>query len=706
MNLKVLLVIPVVVSVVLFGVYSGDILRTVDLVLDQFPRTAEVGWGLVFALALQMAGHLLRSAKFAYLLEPVQTTRVLTQFRALAVGYLFYALLPLRLGELVRCQLIAARARLSFSLIFLLIVLERAVDALILGAAAVVFLASRTQAFGLLQYTLVPFLLGLVLMAAVAVLWRPPQAAKRVFYHISSWFNRRIKNRIRFSLWSVNHGLERALRPRRVFIFVVLTLVAWVCYASSLAVLSAVFLPELSDFAWWAESLGPFFGSAVPSGPGALGTYSTVAHGFTDAVGLVVGSQTVYDIVAWFLLTVPMALVGLILLVFFTREKLWRSLPQRASAESITNKLLRIEDISLEMEAFLETYYSLSGLSATVHQWELTQNFRLIRYFRGGSDAITLLAMQNGHNIVKKIVPAELRHKLQPQYTWLYHHRHHPGIVKTLGERDTESSYSIDLEFDPQSVSFFDYMHQCSLAESQRILTQTFEILYGAVYRDLTPVASETTIHQYVQRHIHDCLEQSVAVLPELRAVLTLPSVRVNHETYRGLYPVLSDILNDPRMLHDISTFTGSSEIHGDVIVDNILVSQSDGRPILIDPVPEGNIVVGPVFDFGKILQSLYGGYEFLFRNEEPVTLAEGNHICFRDVRSTAYQALCEFVVRDLAPRYLSPGECRAMVFHAGVLYVRRLKYQVHQNPSTSLAFLGTAIRILNDFAQLYAEGS
>src|SRR5436305_890402 len=54
---------------------------------------------ILAAIALQVAAHFMRAYKSKHLLNSVRKTSTGPLFRALAVGFLFNTLLPLRLGE-------------------------------------------------------------------------------------------------------------------------------------------------------------------------------------------------------------------------------------------------------------------------------------------------------------------------------------------------------------------------------------------------------------------------------------------------------------------------------------------------------------------------------------------------------------------------------------------------------------------------------
>lgn len=101
-------------------------------------------------------------------------------------------------------------------------------------------------------------------------------------------------------------------------------------------------------------------------------------------------------------------------------------------------------------------------------------------------------------------------------------------------------------------------------------------------------------------------------------------------------------------------------------------------------------------------MQSLYCGYEFLFRGDEPALLGVDGSIVYRDQKSLRYTQLCDYVRSELAPKYLTQAEQRAMLFHAGVLLIRRLKHQVYQDPQLTLSMYASGVKTLNDFYDQY----
>lgn len=703
MSLKKFLILPLLVSLALFIHFSPAVGDSFQNLREQLPITSQLISVLILAVALQLAGHVVRAKKAEYLFQPIKENTTRFQFRALSIGYLFNTLLPLRLGELIRARIIAGGLDLSFGFALSLIIVERAFDALILGLTGllILFLLGASQA-ALLSYIATMLTVAVVVGVTVLVIIKRNLRLLKLVYHFTGIFRETIKHSLRFKTWSVIYGLQSTLVFKRIVPYVGLTLLSWTLYLASVLVLAQYFFPQFDLAQQLLATISPYFGLAVPSGPANLGVFSDIANAFTQSLPIAGNQHQLFNLVAWALLILPIATLGVILLFIKTKETLWRRTPRQASAISLENKLYRTEDISQEMSRFLENYFSGNTLSHIVHQLELQDNFRLLKYFKGGSDAITILVRQDGQEIVKKIIPPEFEDRLKAQYDWLEDHQV-KGIVKVLGEERASDHYAINLQYRPEDQMLFDYMHQNPFKQTTKIIDEVWEYLRKDVHGQPAKLALHTKERDaYIDKHIFGCLEKAAKVDSELLRASAPEQLIINGKTYDNLYQIMDKIKHHPQAWKDIGTYQETAVVHGDVAIDNILVNQTDGHALLIDPAPDGNVINGPVFDFGKNMQSLYCGYEFLLRDEDPIYLVKSNTINYRQHSSAQYRRLCTYVREELAPKYLSESEQKAILFHAAALHIRRLKHQVYYNPANVLKFYAVGVKTLNDFLAQY----
>jgi hypothetical protein len=705
MSLKKLLAVPLLISLILFVYFSTAVSDSFSRLLSAIDFTPALMSTLVVAVALQLIGHWIRAKKTALLFGKVKESSARFQFRALSIGYLFNAILPLRIGELIRARIISGAMTISFSYALIMIIFERLIDAMILGTVGLLLILAfvREDQAALVMYALTLLTVGAILLAGIMLLMHQNRWVLRLWHRATAVLNEDLKNSFRFKMWSVIYGLQQTMKKGLLQRYLSLTALSWFFYGASLVLVVQYFLGAFSSGQKAAAAAAPYYGVAVPSGPANLGVFSDIINQFTTFLRPGSAAALSFNLTVWAILVLPIAAIGIVLLFGKTRETLWQTRPKKASRQSIENKLYRQEDISDEMKHFLDNYFAGNTLSKIVHQLELSDGFKLVKYFKGGSDAITILALQNGQEVVKKIIPLEFEDRLKAQYDWLKARNGTPGLVEVLREEHTGDYYAIDLEYDADNEMFYDFLHKNPIDRSYKVMDEVWECLARIVHSKPGKLATYTKDRKmYIDRHIIGCYEKAAAVDADLAKVIAAETIIVNGKEYDNLRQILEKIERHPQAWKDIATYRRTGAVHGDPSIDNVLVSRKTGKVLLIDPAPDGNIMNGPVFDFGKNMQSFYCAYETMFRDESPVHLINGNEIDYRDHASRKYQQMSDYVRNEVAPRYLSEPEQKAIIFHAGALLIRRLKHQVHYAPGTALKYYAVGVKTLNDFLAQY----
>lgn len=359
MSLRKFLLLPLLISLVIFVYFSQRVGESFRVLLDTIEITNGFVLALLFAALLQVAGHIVRAYKAQYLLSPVKKSTLRFQFRALSVGYLFNAILPLRLGELIRARIIAGAENISFGYALTLIIFERAIDAILLGLAGVVILVWVMDAdyASLIPYVVLIMSFAAVVLVLITLLTRENHLLIRFGYIATSFLNENLKNLWRFKIWSVIYGLQQNMRARLLVRYCVLSVASWLFYVGSIITFVQFMLPNLTLSAKTVLVVSPYYGVAIPSGPANLGAFSEGALAVNKSVELAFNQELIFNLTSWVILVVPIALIGLVLLFVKTKETLWHKRPRQASTHSMQNKLSRSEDISSEMSNFLEIIF-------------------------------------------------------------------------------------------------------------------------------------------------------------------------------------------------------------------------------------------------------------------------------------------------------------------------------------------------------------
>lgn len=657
---------------------------------------------LALAVLMQVVGHIYRARRTKLILDQAAKSSSQFQFGMLSIGYLFNALLPFRLGELVRAMLVARRLRISMLYTFASIVIERVVDILLLGFLIIVgavllggslIIKAAIVASGLMA-------LAIVVFAGLLLLMSENKQILSLVKGISSWFNPRINNSIRFKVWSLIFGLQQFFGNRDYLRrYIAYAAVSWALYFSSAYLILQAIISDISG----VKSFVAVVASYVVTIP-AWGFLDNDSFNQLSALLPGVDTQTVvnFGLLSWGVLVLPMAAIGVVSLLSYKIDS--KNTAVSIAPESFNNKLSRHDDISQEFPAFLESYFSGNSLARILHRLEAKNDLRLVKFFKGGSDAITILVLSDKEMFVKKIIPTEFEDRLKAQYLWLKRHKKMPHLVQVVGEQKADEYYAIDLEYDPENVPLFEFIHHGSFDQSREIVLRTWKTIHGELYKSAKkPILDESARDKFIEKHMIGCLEKAIQTNADLAEAVKSEKITINGKSYDNFHTILKKIKNNQQAWTDIATFSHSNEVHGDMAIDNVLVSPRTLKPVIIDPAPDGNIINGPVFDFGKLSQSFYCGYEFLFRDNEAVSFGN-NSINYRDHISERYNRMWHFLSAELAPKYLSEEEQRSMLFHAAALHIRVLKHRVYINPDNVVKFYAVGVKTLNDFLAQYEK--
>ncbi|MDB5178147.1 MAG: hypothetical protein JWN01_90 [Patescibacteria group bacterium] len=652
------------------------------------------------ALILLFAGHTLRAYKARKILARVKPSSLKVQLQTLLIGYLYNTVLPFRLGEIIRAHILGRSLKISASFLFSLIIFERSLDGMALGFAGIVtslliFSVNPAVGWAVIGLSALLFLVGLAFLVFVYLLYSQDPRLLRFWHSTTGLLNDRLKNSLRFKVWSAIYGLQKVLHRHSVRNYVLQTGGMWLLYLLAVVMLTFAFHYR-SPVEHAIEAVIGFLGVSVPSGPAYLGSYQAVVNPLFQLLSP--GEQsTLLMITTWFIISIPSSFVGLVLIVFHRGD--YTRLAAAKGFKSMQNKLAREQDISQELAAFLDAFFSSNTLSHILHRLETKEDIKLIQYFKGGSDASTILVHQNNEYVVKKIIPAQYAHRLKAQHDWLKDHSHLDRVVKLTNERETKTFYSIDIEYYPDYIPFFDYIHSQDMVKSKEIHRGVFEFLFEHVYHPKPKATNEAALEAYIKSKLWSKLDQASKLNHELAALREYDTLVINGKEYQNIHQVMRKIRANKAAWHDLSTYR-ESLIHGDVTIDNILASPKDHTFKIIDPAPDQNEIAGPVFDFGRQYQSLGYGYEFLCRDDAR-TPAVGNTIRYEDSISASYRDLQDHF-RSMAKNMLEPEEYRAMMFHTAILYSRVLAHRVHINPANVPKFYAVSVRAFNDFLAQY----
>jgi uncharacterized protein (TIRG00374 family) len=269
----------VCVFLVLRGV---DLNQTADVI-----RGTRPGW-LVLAAAAVTADLAFRALRWQALIAPIHPVPLRRLSAYMLVGYLANNVLPARLGELVRCHYLGDREGISRSATLGTVVVERVVDTVVLvGIGAVAILVLNVRGVVVSAILVGVALAGLLCVAlALALAAHRLPGAGRVVSFLGRW------PRVVGVATRLRDGLRVAALPRTIGVAAVLSVAAWSCTVLAFLAVGQALGIELTVGEGALLAAGTNLATAVPSGPGYLGTFEyagqtiAAAFGFQAAAGL------------------------------------------------------------------------------------------------------------------------------------------------------------------------------------------------------------------------------------------------------------------------------------------------------------------------------------------------------------------------------------------------------------------------------------
>ena len=247
-------------------------------------KTAQSPW-ILLMVAFIGADVLIRAVRWRVLLGPLTPHRPVstrTTLASLLVGYLANNVLPARLGEVVRAHDLGGRTTLSRSAILGTIVVERVVDTMVVVAIASVAILVLSVRGIVASAVLVGLALTALLVVGIAAgiaAHRLPGAV-RVAAFLARW------PRVRGVLTRLREGLSVASDLRAVGAAVVLSIVCWSCtvFAFAAAAQAVGVAPTMGQAALLAAGVN--LATAIPAGPGYIGTFELAAVTIAASVGI------------------------------------------------------------------------------------------------------------------------------------------------------------------------------------------------------------------------------------------------------------------------------------------------------------------------------------------------------------------------------------------------------------------------------------
>lgn len=628
-----------------------------------------------------LVGHYYKTLRWKQSIDVYENMGRKVLLQALSLGYLANFFLPYRIGEVVRVFISGRKMRNGYVFSFATVIVERILDIFAVSVLFVIFMLSGFEDAvldGVRFYIPLSVIMGVGLLFCI----KYSRIPKKIIKMIAGIFNDRIKFQILLLFFSVIAAIKDIYRKlskqqlcKNTFIMWVAYLISYACFAQVISSTeNKVTLTNVFTLLFSRNNLEIATANVLEGTVGLLNNYRLYMAVYT------------------------LAPIAILLILSFVIK------PQPKNEEGEVRILdqyhlnllphLKAED-KLQ---FLEEYFESNKKENLSMYLEMNREIGVIQDFSAGSNATTMLCMDNENTFYRKYAFFEEGVKLFEQVTWLLNYKDVLPLTKIIRYDKKENYCCYDMEYNIKAVGFFQYCHSVQADKSWKLLKRVLEDMESRLYiPNIKGKSNETTVAEYIEKKIY----KNLNILTKshlLNDILSYQSVFINGREYRNLNNF--DKYFEREYLKKVFLVDDYTVIHGDLTVENIvcLPEEEESTYYIIDP-NTGNIHDSANLDFGKLLQSLHGGYEFLMKTG--TVSVEDNRINYAFVKSEVYTLLYHRL-DDYMRTHFSEERVKSIYFHEIVHWLRLLPYKLEKNGKRALLFYAGFIIILNDIMKWY----
>jgi hypothetical protein len=628
---------------------------------------------LLFCIAVicMVIGHVLKVKRWGLLISIYEEPYEPNLLNAMTFGHTLNAILPIRIGDIVRVFWAGRKLKNAYSFSLATVIVDLYVDVITVGA---MFLGLSLIGKGgdklleMAHFYMCAFII-IIPLTILCIYFR--KFIKRIIRVVASLFNEKIEFKLLYVSYLCIASLKDIIKNIQKSKFILYTIGIWLGYIASYV----IFAEAIQRYGFYYATSDVF--TELFSG-------ASLYHIEKEAVPM----WSAY-------LLLPLGICWMISMLGKRKNNLTSvyraTLPQMNSVDRL---------------AFLKTYYEDENRNNIQSYLEINRDVTVVEDNSAGSNASTLLVMKpDGNMFYRKYAFNENGIKLQEQIEWIEEHQKDIPLPIITGKRNGGNYVTYDMHSYGGTTDFFRFIHTMPLENSWVILQQSLDDIRSGLHTKNIRTADIRTIKQYIESKV----EKNLKIIREnnryIRGLEQYDSILVNGNPLRTLNHY-SEMLNAEHMQkvfeHDLY-----SDVHGDLTIENI-ICVSDPTEIdeleysgkirpseyyFIDP-NTGNIHNSPYLDYGKLLQSLHGNYEFLMMVSS--VKIEKSQVNFMMTKSEAYGKLYHKYNEYLNHNF-SKEQVLSIYYHEIIHWLRLLPYKVRKDEKNAVVFYTGLLKVLNN---------
>lgn len=636
---------------------------------------------LLASVVLLLLGHLFRILRWEQFIRIYERPMRGAMLRGMAGGYAVNFLLPFHIGDLFRAWFTGRKMKNGVGFALATVIMDRFLDVWLVTLLFGVFRLSGAPGIEDETHYYLAFSAALAVALVLVIRLRGP--IKRLCLKVCGIFNDTLKLDGLVFCWSLINTFKDLGRVR-LSRLAVNTGLMWASYLASYRVLAEGLSQLGADFGM-VEVFTMLFGRDAVD----VTSFSLTGQ-LHDSAPLAQAMM-----LAWYIL--PLLVMWAVTLL---PDKMRSGInhaaaaaaPEPSDEDDYLNLLPQVDP--RDRSAFLSQYFGLQNKPFVEQFLRINRGVTILEDHSAGSNATTMLCMDHSGTFWRKYAFGADGDKLAVQLEWLRAQEGRLPLCNILRGEAEPGCCWYDMEYSAQAVSMFRYLHSNPVEKSAAILRDVLATLDKTLY---TPAksADPAALAEYLDKKVDGNLAR-IREARGLRELCEYDRVWINGAPYLGL-PALGRLF-DRTYLTGLFADDPIATIHGDLTLENIICRTGADTWYLIDP-NTGNLHESPFLDYGKLLQSLHGGYEFMMMT--PRVSVHENRIEFTFTRSAAYDALFAEVRAYLESRY-TPRQVESIFLHELIHWLRLMPYKISKDRKRAPMFFAGLLMVANDIARWY----
>lgn len=632
---------------------------------------------LVLAIILICIAHVMRMLRWELFVKTYEKPNTKNLLQSLSIGYFINSFIPFKAGDLVRAWISGRKMKNGRGFALATVIVDRYLDILVVGILFAIFSAFNLDSADSVWFYM---FLAVGVLAVTLLVYILRGYVKKILKNIAGIFNARIEIRLLRFFWSLIWSFKDIFKKISKTRLLLETLGMWILYLTSYYCFAAFLSHQGSNMNW----LDVFY---------MLFTKNSIHVGSLGAITVTQGMLNTQMIWTGIYLFAPIVILFVISLCLKSKND-----GSVDSEESYLNLIPQLDED--ERRNFLETYFSNERREYIESYLKINQNILIIRDYSAGSNATTMLCMNNGKNFFRKYAFGADGDKLYQQIEWLQRFKDIIPLPDIMQYQKQDTFCYYDMPYDSQAVGLFDYAHSMPKENAWKFIKKATECLENSLYKVNQRPADKATIDEYIKSKVNKNLDK-IMNAKYLKRLMEYDEIIINGRSFHNL-PYYLPYLSEEH-LYDIFKNDTYSEIHGDLTIENIICTRNadgDDDFYIIDP-NTGNVHDSSNLDYGKLLQSIHGGYEFLMATKN--VSIERNRINFVFTKSEAYTYLYDMLDKYMREHF-EEERVKSIYYHEIIHWLRLMPYKIEKNGKRVLLFYAGMLMVMYDVVNNFEE--